>query len=194
MQLKASMRLRNAAMIKWRKGRGFNQPQAASFCGVLPNIWMRLEKLDYPKAYPEGTIYAIACATCINIDEIMPEELRGQNFGKTFSQEVEATSDQLRALAGYQSHYCERNLLPSPDDSLAQKELQTAICKSVGTLNPYQQKVITMKYGLEGGKPLSTKIIAKKLKRSVSAINAVEHLAINNLKDRRRMNIIEPTS
>lgn len=191
MQLKATMRLRNAAMVSWRKAKGFTQPEAGVFCSVSPFIWMRLEKLDYPKAYPEGTVYAIAIATGIDIDKIMPEDLRGQNFGKTFSQEIEATNNQLRALASYQDHYCERALLPAPDEALAQKELSAALKKSVATLNPYQQKIVNMKYGLDGSKPLRTAVIAKKLKRSVAAINAAEHIALNQMKDGRRMHIIE---
>ncbi len=192
MQLKASMRLRNAAMLSWRKAKDFTQADAAAFCNVSHYIWMRLEKLDYPKTYPEGTIYAIACATGIDIDKIMPEDLRGQNFGKTFSQEVEATNSQLHALASYQAHFCERALLPAPDEALAKKELTAALRKSVGTLNPYHQKIINMRYGLDGSKPVSRKVIAKKLKRSVAAINLAEHKALNHMKDGRRIHIVEP--
>ncbi len=191
MRLKASMRLRNAAMIEWRKEKGFNQPEAAAFCGVSKNTWMRLEKLHYPKHYPERTVFAIVCATLIDIDKIMPEELRGQNFGKTFSQEIEATNNQLRALASYQSHYCERSLLAAPDDTMAQKELANALRKSVATLTPYHQQIINMRYGLDGSKPLSQKVVGKILRRNRTTIKQAERDALQCLRDERRTHMIE---
>ncbi len=171
---------------------GFNQQDAAEFCGVSKWFWASLEKLDYLHHYPENRIIAISCHSGIEIDLLMSEECRGQNFGKIISQEVEASSSQLRALANYQSHYCERALLLAPDEELAKKELASAIKKAVHTLPPRQQTILNMKYGLNGTKPMSSINIAKKMKRSVEAINVQERSALKNLQDSRRVNIIDP--
>ena len=182
MKLRASIRIRNAAMIKWRRKKGFNQREASAFCGLPMTTWMRLETLDYPKRYPVDRLIEMACITGIPIDEIMPEELQGQNLGKTLSQEVDATNAQMLALAGSQDRYFERSLLSAPDEVAEQNDTVRSICEAVQCLPDQERLVMSARFGLGGVKQQSRAEVAKALGVSRGRVSQCTRAAIQEIQ------------
>ncbi len=168
----------------------FNQPQAAAHCGVSKHRWMRIEKLDYPNEGYDREVFNISAATGIDTEEIFPEELRGRYIGETFERELEVKPKQLLALTESAGLYQARSLLPAPEDGMEQEEVQRAIAKAVGTLSERQQEILTMAYGLGGGRPMNLLEIAQKTGISRSAIHQHQRNALDRLGSDWRKDII----
>lgn len=72
----------------------------------------------------------------------------------------------------------------SPESYIAQKYLRQELEKELSQLSPQQQKVLTLRFGLEDGKELSLAKIGELLNLSRERIRQLELQALTNLRRR----------
>jgi RNA polymerase nonessential primary-like sigma factor len=73
---------------------------------------------------------------------------------------------------------------PSPESYITQKYLRQELEKQLAELSPQQQKVLSLRFGLEDGKELSLAKIGELLNLSRERIRQLELQALNNLRRR----------
>ena len=151
MDIRATVKLRNDAMISARERLGLNQHKAAEAAGVSMGTWIALEKLDfshYSVAYLEEVSFKVAVFLTVPVEEVLPEELIGSNLGKPISQTRQVDPQILLETVGRRDKHC---ILPDPADECEQEEKEKAIQKALKTLSHREREVINLRFGLADG-------------------------------------------
>ncbi len=82
----------------------------------------------------------------------------------------------------YLSEILKDNNFKEPEESLIDESLKETISKSLETLSEKEQRVIKLRYGLDGVDPLSLKEIGKRFNLTKERIRQIEKKAIRRLR------------
>jgi len=97
MRIRATMIIRNDAMISARKKLGLTQLDAADVCDVPRTTYIQLEKLDFSKATADlqNRVDQIAFSLGIHPDEVMPEGAIGKQIESRITKHTEVGFERL---------------------------------------------------------------------------------------------------
>lgn len=176
MQIRATVRLRNEAMLSSREMLGLSQTQLAEQCGLTQGYISRLERLDYPQELQYERVVLIANALGLTVDDIFPEKMQGWRGQTEFHKRTEMTCEQL-----IESDRTERYTLPDPSEIAEGHDEIESIKGLLHLLTPRQHRTITLRYGLDDGKPLSVSESSKKMGIQRSAVTQLEGNALRKI-------------
>ena len=71
---------------------------------------------------------------------------------------------------------------PEPQEMLVRRELETMLHQMLGNLNPRQQQILKLHYGLDNGVCYSLEEIGRQLGISKERARQIEHQAMEKLK------------
>lgn len=181
MRLRATLKIRNAAMIEARKRKGLSQPALAAKAGVALQTIAGLEKLDFsrPKIDYDSDAIKITIALEIPIEEVLPEGVKG--YALTSSVEETAEVNPAILIDGP----VKRFLLASPDDVLIEAEQMDQVKKLLPWLSWKERKILKMRFEAISGTEASTRgEIAQEFKVSEQRIKQIEHRALHKIQMR----------
>ena len=167
-------------MLDARKHLHLSQIALASLAGVSVRIITCLEKLHYPAEYPYQKIMSIAGVLEIDPEQIMPKSLAGWRGQTKFLVTAEVSVDRLLE---YQADTEKHFMLPSPDKSIEKKD-DIARIKQMAKkfLTKREEQIIVLRYGLNGGCPLTKSETARNLNVTQERIGQIEAKSIRKLQ------------
>lgn len=87
--------------------------------------------------------------------------------------------------------FCEDNTYVRPEENAVTQSMNEEIDKVISTLRPNEQKVIRMRYGLNGTKPMSLKEVGDECNLTKERIRQIEKLALVRLQHPSRARKLE---
>lgn len=115
------------------------------------------------------------------LEEIFPPEIRSKAFlerEKRMATVVDMSIEQLIAAGAVPQ------LPPAPDELLFAKESQETIKFVLASLTPNQEKVIRMRFGLDGGSEHTLAEVAKAIGVTVERVRQIEKQALFKMRKR----------
>lgn len=172
----------NARLVDVRKELGMLQPVMAQAVGVSQD---RLRNIENLRAVPtEEEICRIACVLEKPIDYLFPEELLSAVKAGVFSRrKVELNAPQVISLTEAQR----RGMLTYDGETeiiegLDRKLLAERIHEVVGTLAPREQRVIRLRFGLDGEQPRTLEEVGREFGVTRERIRMMEAEALRRLR------------
>lgn len=83
-----------------------------------------------------------------------------------------------------------RSLLPSPENYADSQFLREKLDELLAELNPQQRTVLSLRFGLEDGKPRSLASVARELHLSRERIRQVERVAVRALRVKHALGVV----
>lgn len=188
--VRLSLITHNARLVDARKDRGLNGQDMAQACHISRN---RLREIENLRVIPsEDEIIKFACILEKAIDDLFPEELLSAIGAGVFARrKVELSTPQVISLTEAQH----QGLLTYGDgemtDEIDRKLLEDQIGEVLATLQPRQQKVLKLRFGLEDGPSLSLTEAGKELNVTKERIRQIEAKALRNLRHPSRTRGLE---
>ena len=184
MLIQATMRLKNGEMARVRKSMGLSQTSLAELCEANVATINQIENLHLSRLTPTSPIILkLASILCLSTDVIAPPELCGKDIQTKFQQTADVDTC---ALLLYGEHRIKQQTLESPSDLIEHEDMTDyfmgLLTKNLHKLTEMQQKVITMKYGLDGELPKRNSDIARSLNRSREAIRIAERNGLTHIR------------
>ncbi len=174
--LRVIVSLKNNILAKKREELGFNQAQMAEFCKVSQQQYGNVENL---KEYPWNKLKDTWTTVALKISKaiyMLPEDIWPDIFSKITKRKTFAEVDAYSMFSQL------RNDNGTPQSFLDSKELRKDVKKMVNTLTPREQKVIELRFGLNGGEPKRHHEIASFFGVSNNRISQMEKKAFRKLR------------
>jgi RNA polymerase sigma factor (sigma-70 family) len=169
MKIRATLRIRNDAMIAAREAKGMSQADVAAVTGVPCGALQRLERLDFSAVKAAAHAACIAEFLGIDVDDVLPENMRGQKIDADF---VKVARVDPQYMLGRMN--ADALTLPSGDERLLQLETTDEIRAAVGRLNSRLQTVIRCRFGLGDERPLSLEETGKRIGVTKERVRQIE--------------------
>jgi len=180
-RLRATIRIRNDAMLAARHKRGWSQAQAAQAAGVHAITVLNFEKMDYTRPKDRDLLLShamkIAIALEITVDDVLPEGYEGtcmlaeQSIVKDFS---------LAELPDVWQHT--KAITESTVDMVQEKERSDAIDDLIGKMPERTAEIIRCRFGLEGREFATHNALGERLGISKARSQQIEAKSIRQLK------------
>lgn len=184
MRIRATIQLRNDALVAARKRKGWTQKETAELCGVGLGFYQALEQLRFQKTYRLNDLYLIADTLEIdNIDDIWPEAMVGWD-GQTRFEHMEEVP--VARLLEYKDRQKAHYMLPSPSDEVEENEQLNRMRALIeaGLLSEKERAVLELRYGLTGKEPpLTLGAVGRRFNRSEESVRMLEAKAIRKLQN-----------
>ena len=172
MKVRATLRVRNDAMISARKRLGMSQKQCSAMAEVSMTFVQNLEKFDYsyPKTPAIFNRHAanVADLLGLEIDEVIDEEL----IGRSMIHEVSAVSE--IGLLQLTERLEARALLPNPEDALFAEEEAQIVRAALAQLPHQQQEIIKSRMGFDDEPVLTYEELGVKMKKTRERVRQLE--------------------
>lgn len=168
MRLRATVRVRNDAMVAARQAARWSQADLAREAGTSVNVVQRLEALDYSQPGTVAATADVAMALGLAQADVLPPDLVGERVPTTMVCISEVPTDRLLAARS------ERLALPAPDEALIAEETRAALRAAVDALarepergierrgtRARMARILRRRYGLDGRPPATMDEIAR---------------------------------
>ena len=180
MKVRATLTLRNAAIINARKKLCLSQKNCAKAAGI-PLMWLTaFEKMTYDSESTVQGKHARALAGFLEIpfEDVAPPELAGKVIQHTTTREIDVPAAGLIGM----SQATQVMALPAPEIfDIAQDK--AALLALINEILTYREGVIIkLRYGLAGDTPHTQAEIGKILKITRSRVWEIQGVAVNKLR------------
>ena len=187
MEIRAELKLRNAAVLRARKARGWSQGKLAEVVGVSQHFVADVERMQFRRVKVREAAIKIAIALELPTDTVLPSDME-----EDIVAEMHTTKDvNVGALLGYAERFNSRMILPAPD-GIKDLELSNILLELVNELPPSDREVITMRYGLGDSSEYTLQECGNKLNISRERVRQIEDKVIKTLKHPVRLNKLKP--
>lgn len=177
MYVRATIKLRNDAMIRARKKLGWSQADLAREAGISTQVVCALESFDFSTKERPFQAQKVADALCIPVWNILPKSLHGTRIESTRVSVGEVDDRRLIEAMG------SRALLPAADSGLIQRESTEELHKHTKRLSARVRQVLEMRYGLDGNGPRTLEEIGLATQRSRERVRQILNKGEAQLRD-----------
>lgn len=184
--VRATIRLRNNAMIEARHERGWTQAQLGALVGVSQTVIGELERFDWRCRNSRRYAEEVAAALDISVESIMPDGVEGQHVDHTSVHIGRVRTEQMLA---YRDHLEQRMLVPPPGEAQERDEL---IRRALETISYRERDVLKLRYGLFGGLAYSLEECGKRFNISRERVRQIELKALRNLRANATTSVLGP--
>jgi len=189
--VQVKVQFRNAGLVGSRKRLGYSQKKLAQITGVSIYNIGRLEKFDFSwdRSVHQATI--LADALDVELDDILPEALRGKSIQDTAVSVENIEPSRLLTMTDVSSRF----ILPSPADLAEQKDMIGHIAGIMKTDLAFRERnVLACRLGLRAdgsvGDSITLRETGKFFNISQERVRQVERKAMNKVKDSLAKGII----
>lgn len=192
MRVRATLRLRNDALISARERLGLTQAQAAERCGVPHGYYVgaesfnlrgKLDKRRKPMLVETAIAHArrIAAGMGLPIESVLSQEF----LDRAPKSEITVVAEMSpRGLLEASERFAGRNALPA-DTLTRTKETADALRVALEKLPSRHRQAVTLLYGLDGGGERTLDEVGKAMRVSRERVRQLEHGAIWRLQGNR---------
>lgn len=165
----------HAQIVAWRKENDMSQIEFATYCNIPISRYQRIEQLrQYPN--PQDA-KKIADAMDIDYAELFPKWSVPAYGDRSRTMIVEVTPLQLDSP--------EIRQLAEPtqiDEELNEEDLTKMLNEAIDTLNAREQKVIKLRFGLEGKESMSLGEVGREFGVTTERVRQIEAKALRKLR------------
>ena len=183
MRLRATLLLRNEAMIAARERLGLSQSALGKRANVPIGFIMRCEKLDYPKRAYEEKVIVLATFLKISVDDIVPTELVGETIRNRYIQKIQISPEHLLE---YRDTFHSRNILPAVDIELSEAEslnrVMDVLSGLLQTLSHREREILKLRFGLDGEEAHTLEEVGRIFRVCRDRVRQIEAKAIRKLQ------------
>ena len=187
MRIRATLTLRNEAIIAARERAGVSQKDVAMAIGVSIETYARVEKLDFSTPAPVNAAKLAAEFFQLDEPEVIPDALIGEKVQNKMRRV--ATIDAQRLLASPIARP-ERYILPSPETAAMETEASEIIDDAMEALTWRQRQVVDLRYGLHGKEAHTFLEIGQEFKITQERVRQIELRALGKLQNPSHLNPI----
>lgn len=174
MKVRATLKLRNEAMISAREQLRISQTALAEALEMPLKTIVDMEKMDFTNPLTCARVEAVAGFLCILPQEIMPPTMLGERMWSDYVITIE-----MKAMAG---RINERLSLPSPIEVASFEETKSVMLVALNMLTDKERMVISMRYGLNGQTPKTLDEIGTQIGLTKSRIGSIESSSLRKLE------------
>lgn len=187
MEIRAELKLRNAAVLRARKARGWSQIKLAEAVGIKQNIVSDVERMQFKRVRVREAAIKIAIVLELHPDAVLPPDME-----EDIVAEMHTTKHvNVGAILAYADRFNSRMILPAPD-GIEDSELSNILSELVNELPPRDREVITMRYGLGDSLTHTLQECGSKLNISRERTRQIEDKVIRKLQHPVRSNRLKP--
>jgi RNA polymerase sigma factor (sigma-70 family) len=182
-ELELSVRIKNNRLLERREALRLSQDVMADVVGIGRQVYADLENLRLPAA--RGGEWTPAAQLVAEYFDCDPAELFPESLDLVRELATDRKLDASEVVPMVLSAHSERLALP-PQELVDQRELGGRVAEAMRALSPRQREVVRMKYGLDGGEPLTYKQIGEAEGResgtSIENIRQIHEQAVGKLR------------
>jgi RNA polymerase sigma factor (sigma-70 family) len=191
-----TIKLRNNQLKARREKLGLSAPQLADAAGVSYVAYNRLEGLRASPMHSRDSVRGIKAgdwrAISLKLAEyygcspwdLFPEAVQ---CVKRSTVTAEFDLEQLPFMVAKQAP----SLLPSPEDAVVASEIKDAVREVLKTLTPREEKVLRMRFGLDGGDEKTLREIGKEFGVQQERVRQIEAHALSKLRHPSRAALLD---
>ena len=165
MRLRATLRIRNNALLEARMKIGLSQIKCDEFCDVPAGSTANLEKLNFKIFGVEKIVTRMAGMLLLKPEEIVPESLRGEVLTTKFVSIADVNEWQLPMIKNLEL------------ESSRAEDLE----KAVKTLSKREQMIISDRYALSKNQGKTLAGIAREMNLTPERVRQIERRALGKL-------------
>lgn len=194
--VRATLRVRNDALISAREIRGLTQRQTAEASNVPCDVVSELERFDFSRKIDLGK-FAQRLADFLDIPlcKILPDNHLGRKVSSSIQRIVQCDPDSLSRMEDAGRFVGQPLMIGSsavPIDSAIHGELSERINSVLLTLTKREREVIELRFGLNGNDPLSLEAVSKRLTITRQRVCQIESHAIRKIRhDTRKKRLVD---
>ena len=178
MRIRATLRLRNEAMLAAREALGLTQKALADQAGVPLATVAAFERMDYTGRRVWEKAREVALVLGQDLGLVLPPECAGQAHPHTFVRVAELEPSQLESL-----HRSVMRKLPGPSEALEAKELASVVRQALSDLTYREREILAMRYGLgDDGYTYTLEEVARIFEVTRERVGQVERKALGKLQ------------
>ena len=176
MKIRATLKLRNDAMIAARETRGWSQKKLSEESGVDFLRVIAIEKLDFTHPNVVNDAEIIATTIGVDKDEILSEGSVGKMIENQHIRVVEP--EMVHLLINSPSR-----ILPAPDEDASMSEMKEVVTKSLDQLSYREREILKLRFGLgeNEGMTYTLEECARIFRVTRERIRGVESAALRKL-------------
>jgi DNA-directed RNA polymerase sigma subunit (sigma70/sigma32) len=144
MEIRAELRLRNAAVLRARKARKWSQARLAAEAKITQHNVSDVERMQFKQVATREAALKIAVVLTLPPEEVLPPDMEENIVAEAYM-----TKDvNVNAILDYAARFNSRMILPAPDDIEEISNISKVLAEIVNELPPRERDIITMRYGL----------------------------------------------
>jgi transcriptional regulator with XRE-family HTH domain len=182
MKVRATLSLRNDAVISAREKLGMTQVQLAEAIGGSQREVSAIECLRFNHV-SEQAIARLAMFLCVEPEAIVPDDLRKKVIPNRYSivREVDA-----QALIGIGP----RILIENKTAPMEVAEMRAAIGAALDSLTFREREIVKLRYGLDDGHEFTLAEVGRIFRTSPDQVRTIENRAIRKLQRPERARVL----
>lgn len=179
-QIVADIKLRHGVLFHWLKENQLSVAKLAKIAGISPAIvYACVNMKNVPRT--SETKRKLEIATGIPFEEMFPYEyvqmlekdwVKQRNF-------IATKEIPLAMLPGINF----AQALPAPDKFITDQEQGAFLRKALATLNPREEEVLRLRFGVDQGTSYTLKEVGKRFELTVERMRQIEKRALEKLSD-----------
>jgi len=184
MEIRAELRLRNAAVLRARKARGWSQARLAAEAEVKQHSVSDVERMQFRRVIVREAALKIAIVLDLSPDAVLPTDME-----EDIVAEMYMTKDvNVGAILDYAARFNSRMILPAPDDVEETSNVSTVLAEIVNELPPRDRDIITMRYGLGDSPEYTLQECGNKFGITRARVEQIENKVLTKLQHPARAN------
>ena len=184
MEIRAELRLRNAAVLRARKARGWSQARLAAEAEVKQHSVSDVERMQFRRVIVREAALKIAIVLDLSPDAVLPTDME-----EDIVAEMYMTKDvNVGAILDYAARFNSRMILPAPDDVEETSNVSTVLAEIVNELPPRDRDIITMRYGLGDSPTHTLQECGNKFGITRARVEQIENKVLTKLQHPARAN------
>lgn len=184
-ELGRKVRYYNGSLQKLRLERGLSLKEASKLIGISHLTLCQAETMRHIPN-PE-TMEKIEKFYGVSRNKLFPVEFLKLMKDRD-KEEIEYAKTEINALEAYatkQTLFLEENT--SPDTMAMGTELRNKLSEAMWYLTEREQKILTLRYGLDGNEPMLFKDVAEYFGITKSRLAQIEHKALSKLRKNKEL-------
>jgi len=192
--IRATVTIRNNRLLSHREGLQLNQKKMAEACGVSFMHYCDLETLrSSPIKHGDWTDTALKICVFLEAtpEYLFPEVVHKINKNKSQLFIADKLMSQINESANMLTHPTTHHLLADPEESLVSATRTKTIRKVLSTLAPREQKILELRFGLNGNAEHTIDEIGKQYEVTRERVREIVAKGIRKLRHPERARLLD---
>jgi RNA polymerase sigma factor (sigma-70 family) len=181
MRLRATLKLRNEAMLAARERFGLTQKALSELSDVGLAEIGQMERLDYRMPRCAEKASRVAGVLELDVEQVVPEQYASKRLWADIHVVREIDAGLLLTVS---EDAARMRLLPAPSNDVELRDLKAAIESILSTLSWREGEIIKLRYGLCGEQAHTLSEVGQIVRLTRERVRQIETNAIRKLTDR----------
>ena len=178
MEIRAELKLRNGAIVRARKERGWNQRKLAAESNTSVYNIMLVERMQFRRKSVREAAVRVSVVLGLELEAVLPVDMEEDVLSDiTMTKEVDTA-----ALLAYSTRLQGRMILPAPDETDDANSLSEVLTSVLSALPQRSQDILMMRFGIKDGHIYTLEELGTIYGVSRERIRGIEAAALEKLQ------------